>query len=112
MSKKRIITMVKKVADENMKVAIDREDFVNYSIDLMTQTREQDAKIFFTAYLKALRDLYGFGETRLERLHWEGVRLVSEYMNNPEKWKADTEELVSLGLKVSMICGEEKIKNV
>lgn len=108
MSKRRIITMVKKMADENMKVAIDKDEFVNYSLDLVGQTREQDAKIFFTAYMTALRNEFGFGEKRLRKLHSRGVELAEEYMKDPATWRKAADELIGIGLKINDIKGENK----
>lgn len=112
MSKKRIITMVKKMADENMKVAVNRDEFVNYSMDLVEQTRRQDAKLFFAAYMMTLRDEYGFGEKRLRNIHDKSVELVGLYAENPSLWKKDVAELYSIGLKLTCFNEEEETKNV
>lgn len=112
MSRRRIVTMVKKMADEHMKVAIDRDEFFVYSIDLIHQTSQRDAKIFFTAYMKTLHDEYGFGEKRLNNIHDKSVELIEKYLKDPSLWKKDTEELYSNGFNIADIKLEEISKNV
>lgn len=112
MSRRRIVTMVKKMADEHMKVAIDRDEFFVYSIDLINQTSKRDAKIFFTAYMKTLRDEYGFGEKRLNNIHDKSVKLIEKYLKDPALWKKDTEELYSSGFNIANVNFEEINKNV
>lgn len=112
MSKKRIVTMVKKMADEHMKVAIDRDEFVNYSLDLIEHTRLHDAKIFITAYMKILHDEYGFGEKRLRNVYGKSVALMYKYAKDPALWKKDTKELYSIGIEIACMEEEEKNENV
>ena len=94
MSKKRIITMVKKTADENMKVAIDREAFVNYSIGLIENTRTHDAAMFFTAYMKVLHDEFGFGAGRLKKLNSMADYWISKYQDDTQLLSDDGKKVV------------------
>ena len=93
MSKVKIITMVKKMADENMKVAIDREEFMDYSVSVMTQTRMRESRLYKAAFLKVLRDEFGFGKSRLVRISELVDILYSDMDDSSEKFKEIAKEL-------------------
>lgn len=100
MSKKRIITMVKKMADENMKVAIDRDEFMDYSTSLMEQVKLRDKKLYTSAIIQALHEDFHFGKVRLVRIKERVDELVAEYEDN-EKFKQamiDNREIVGRDL--------------